>query len=298
MKIRTIKHMLKEGFSNTHKNLLMSLASLAMVIASLLIFGVFLMITINLFYNYSRVESQFEIVVILETDASTFEVNDVEQKIGSDERVANYVRITKEQAFSEMQEMLEDSELITGLTPDFLYESFKIQMKDPEQSILFVEDLSYMPGVSEMEFPQEFLEKLGVLFKWMNIASMFILSLLLIISVAIISNTIKLTVYARRKEIGIMKYIGANDWFIRWPFIIEGMIIGLVGSVVSFIITSYAYNAIEKYVNELFVTNGLDFLRIKTLDNIGSKIFFLYIMIGIIMGAVGSVISVRKHLNV
>ena len=132
----------------------------------------------------------------------------------------------------------------------------------------------------------------------MNVGSMFVLALLLLISVSIISNTIKLTVYARRKEIGIMKYIGASDWFIRWPFIIEGMIIGLVGSIASFLLTGYVYSAIENYVNRELVMNGLEILRIKSLDNIGGKILFLYVMIGMIMGAVGSIISVRKHLNV
>lgn len=298
MKIRTIKRMLQEGFSNTYKNLLMSLASLTMVIASLLIFGVFLMVTVNLFYNYNRIESQFEIVVILKTNAAPLEADDIERKLRTDERVSDYIRVSKEEAFSELEEMLEDTELLTGLTPEFLYESFRIHMRDSNQSKVFVEELSLMPGIQEMEFPRELLDKLGVVFKWMNAGSMFVLALLLLISVSIISNTIKLTVYARRKEIGIMKYIGASDWFIRWPFIIEGMIIGLVGSIASFLLTGYAYSAIENYVNRELVMNGLEILRIKSLDNIGGKILFLYVMIGMIMGAVGSIISVRKHLNV
>jgi cell division transport system permease protein len=149
-----------------------------------------------------------------------------------------------------------------------------------------------------MEFPRELLEKLGVFFRWMNVGSMFVLTLLLIISVSIISNTIKLTVYARRREIGIMKYIGANDWFIRWPFIIEGMVIGLVGAVISFILTSYGYNAIESYVNRELISGSLEVLRVKSLDNISARLLLLYVIIGTVMGAIGSIISVRKHLNV
>ena len=127
---------------------------------------------------------------------------------------------------------------------------------------------------------------------------MFILALLLIISVSIISNTIKLTVYARRKEIGIMKYIGATDWFIRWPFIIEGIIIGLVGAVVSFVITGYLYNALETYINSEAVISGMSLIRMLPLKDIGGQILFVYIIIGVVMGTVGSIISVRKHLNV
>lgn len=298
MKIRTIKYLIRDGFLNTYKNLLMSLASLAMVVVSLIIFGVFLMITVNLFFNYNRVESQFEIVVILETDAAPLEIDDMEMKIKNDERVSYYARVSKNEAFSQMKELMEDSEIIAGLTPEFLYESFRIHLKDPEQCDEFVAEITMMSGIDEIVYPQEFLEKLGVFFQWMNAGSMLILALLLIISVSIIANTIKLTVYARRKEIGIMKYIGASDWFIRWPFIIEGMIIGFAGAIVSFIMSSYAYNSVASYVNELLISNGIELVRLITLDNIAGRVLFLYIIIGIIMGAVGSVISVRKHLNV
>ena len=127
---------------------------------------------------------------------------------------------------------------------------------------------------------------------------MLILALLLVISVSIIANTIKLTVFARRKEINIMKYIGASDWFIRWPFIFEGMIIGFAGSIVAFVLTSYLYNSLGAYVNSETVVNGVSLIKIMSLTNIGASIFLVYVIIGMVMGAVGSIISVRKHLNV
>ena len=299
MKIRTIRYMLAEGISNTYKNLLMSLASVSMVIASLLIFGIFLMITINLSYNLSQIEKKMEIVVFLDRDISVMQADAVELKLKSDERVLSYSRLSKEQAFNEMAEMLGDSSLLEGLEPDFLPEKITVHLKNPEDSYAFSNELGKMEGIDEIVFPKALLEKMSLVLRWVNVGTMVILVFLLIISVSIIANTIKLTVYARRKEIGIMKYVGANDWFIRWPFIIEGMIIGLMGAIVSFVATSYLYIEVEKYVNAESISYGIsDIIKMVPMDTIGGSILFVYIIIGMVMGAAGSVISVRKHLNV
>lgn len=300
MKIRTMKYIVKEGFANTYKNLLMSLASVSMVIASLLIFGIFLMLIINFSYNLNRLKAQIEIVVFLETDVSQIEADAVELKIKNDERVLTYVRLSKEQAFAELAtEYLEDFDIIQGLTPDFLNESFRIHLKNVQDSAEFTEELSKMQGVEDVNYPYESLQKLSSLLQWINVGSMVVLALLLIISVSIIANTIKLTVYARRKEIEIMKYIGANDWFIRWPFIIEGVIIGFAGALASFILTGYFYNSVESYVNTHTLEYGIsDLIKLVPLGNVGGQIFIIYAIIGIVMGSAGSLISVRKHLNV
>ncbi len=300
MKIRTMKYMVKEGFANTYKNLLMTIASVSMVVASLLIFGIFLMFTINLSFNLNRLKSQTEIVVFLKSDVAVMEADDIELKIESDERVANYIRLSKEQAFAQLATTyIEDSEIIEGLTPEFLNESFRIHLNNPDDISEFTEELSEMNGVEEISYPMESLNKLSTLMHWVNVGSMVVLALLLIISVSIISNTIKLTVYARRREIGIMKYIGAKDWFIRGPFVIEGMIIGLVGAILSFVLTSYFYNAVSTFVNTNAVEYGLnDLVRMVSLSNIGGQIFLIYSIIGMVMGLIGSFISVRKYLNV
>jgi cell division transport system permease protein len=291
--------MLKEGFTNTYKNFLMSLASVSMVIASLLIFGIFLMITINLTYNLTQIEKKLEIVVFLDRDIAQMQADNIELQLKDDPRVLTYVRISKEQAFADMAEMLEDSSLLEGLTPDFLSESFRVHLVNAEDSTLFSRELNNMDGIYEIVFPKVLLEKMSLVLKWVNVGTMVMLVILLIISVSIIANTIKLTVFARRKEIGIMKYVGANDWFIRWPFIIEGMIIGLFGALVSFVVTSYLYNVVEKWANtELVSYNVGNIFSVVPLETIGGSILFVYIIIGMVMGAAGSVISVRKHLNV
>ncbi|ANX00428.1 hypothetical protein CSTERLE_01890 [Thermoclostridium stercorarium subsp. leptospartum DSM 9219] len=300
MKIRTMKYMVKEGFANTYRNLLMTLASVSTVIASLIIFGIFLMLIINFSYNINRLKAQMEIVVFLKPDATEFEASNVELKIKNDERVLTYTKITKEQAYAQLINIyLEDSDILDGLTPDFLSESFRIHLKNVEESAAFTEEISKLDGVEDVNYPYESLKKLSTVLNWINAGSMVVLTLLLIVSVSIIANTIKLTVYARRKEIEIMKYIGASDWFIRWPFIIEGIIIGFTGALIAFILTSYLYNSVESFVNSHAVEYGIsDLIKIVSLGNVGGQIFVIYAIIGVVMGSIGSVISVRRHLNV
>lgn len=295
-----MKYMVKEGFVNTYRNLLMSLASVSMVVASLLIFGIFLMLIINFSYNLNRLKAQVEIAVFLKNNATSLESADVELKIKNDERVLTYRKVTKEEAFAELATVyLEDSELIEGLTPDFLSESFRVHLKNVEDSAAFADEISRMEGVEDVTYPYDSLKKLGTVLNWINVGSMAVLALLLIISVSIIANTIKLTVYARRKEIEIMKYIGASDWFIRWPFIIEGVIIGFAGALIAFILTSYLYNSVESFVNAHTLDYGLsDLIKMVSIGNVAGQIFVIYAIIGMVMGGTGSIISVRKHLNV
>ena len=275
----------------------MSLASISMVIASLLIFGIFLAITINLSYNLSQLEKQFEIEVYLKTDIAQMQADDIELKIKNDERVSSYTRLSKEQVFSDMTQMIGSSSLHEDLTPDFVEERITIHLKNPQDSTAFAADLGKMEGISEINFPKDSLEKMSLMLRWVNVGTMVILVLLLIISVSIIANTIKLTVYARRKEIGIMKYVGANDW-LSVPLSLKGCS-SAFRAAVSFVATSYLYYEVEKYVNTESVRLGIgNLLKMVSLETISGSVLFVYIIIGMVMGAAGSVISVRKHLNV
>ena len=122
--------------------------------------------------------------------------------------------------------------------------------------------------------------------------------ILVIISVFIISNTIKLTVFARRKEINIMKFIGATDWFIRWPFVVEGVIIGIAGAVIAFVVSAYGYNALEGKFNKDILSIGTEFLKLIKIGEVWSQVIVSYAAIGIIVGALGSFLSIRRYLRV
>jgi cell division transport system permease protein len=141
----------------------------------------------------------------------------------------------------------------------------------------------------------EFISKFT---KWIQAISILLTTVLLVVSVFIISNTIKLTVFARRKEISIMKYIGATNWFIRWPFIIEGILIGFIGAVVSFLVSGYFYNEIEtKFTSEL-AQLGTDIITLLKFNEVSLPMILLYLLLGCTVGAFGSMISIRKYLKV
>jgi cell division transport system permease protein len=116
--------------------------------------------------------------------------------------------------------------------------------------------------------------------------------------VFIIANTIKLTVFARRKEINIMKYIGATDWFIRWPFVVEGVIIGIMGAVLAFIVSAYGYSAFEEKITQDLLTLDMDLLKLIKIKDVWFQLMVSFLSIGVVVGSLGSFLSIRKHLQV
>jgi len=192
----------------------------------------------------------------------------------------------------------DDSYVLEGMENDFLPVSFIIKLYNPEEGEDIIKELQEVRGVEKVTYPQKTVNFISKFTGLVRIVSSFLIIVLLIISVFIISNTTKLTVFARQKEINIMKYIGATDGFIRWPFIVEGVIIGLLGAAIAFLISAYGYNAFElKFVSELGKT-GVNIISLVNLKDLSKDILLLYIAIGCIVGAGGSAISVRKYLKV
>lgn len=302
MKIRTIKYIIKEGASNTYKNKLMSLASISIVTASLIIFGIFYLITINLNYNLRVLKEQPEMVVYCSSEVSDEQAVEVEKKIRENEEISDCKFVSKKEAYAKVKEILGNKEnLIVGVDESFLPVSFIIKLKNAQKSAEVAEQIKMLPNVEEVKYSLEVIEFITKVIHWMKIVSIFLISILLIVSILIISNTIKLTVFARRKEISIMKYIGSTDWFIRWPFVIEGMIIGFAGSIFAFILVSYSYKAFENKFNSDFMNisvNFNNFIEIIKINDIGLKVLGIYSLIGIVVGAAGSLISIRKYLRV
>jgi len=298
MKIRTAKYIIKDGVVNIYKNKLMSLASISTVIASLLLFGVFLLIAVNLEYNTKTLEQLPQMQVYCDYELDEFQVKKVEEAIKANDRVKECTMVTKKEAFEKLKELFaDDSSTLEGYDESFLPVSFKIKLVDARESNEIKAELESISGVDSVECPQKTIDVISKFAYWVKIVSGFLIALLVVISVFIISNTIKLTVFARRKEISIMKYIGATDWFIRWPFIVEGVIIGLIGALIAFALTSYGYGALEvKYSGEL-TRLSLGFLKLIKPGQISFAMVVLYVFLGGTVGAVGSIISMRKYLR-
>lgn len=299
MRIRTIRHIVKEGAINSYRNKLMSLASIAIVVATLMIFGVFLLVVYNIDFNINIIGEQPQLQVFCYPMLDNTQLRFVEDGIKGNEMIASYEKVTKAQALKKMEENLgKDSKVMEGYDESIFPVSFIIKLKDNSQSKEVVKVLEATSGVEKVSYSQDTIEFISKVSYWVKLISMLMVAILLLISVFIISNTIKLTVFARRKEINIMKYIGATDWFIRWPFVVEGVIIGVIGAIFAFVIASYGYNTIEGKFTQDLLTLDMDLLKMLRINDVWFQLMSSFLVIGVVVGAIGSFLSIRRHLRV
>jgi len=295
MLFRNLKYFLKEGFNNLARNRLMTIASITSVMAAMLILGLFLVIILNVNSLTNQVESQLELKVFLKDNISEQEVSQIGNEIKSIHGVTSVVFESKEEALQKFKQQLGDkSYLAEGLEKDNpLPQSYIIKVKDAGLMKDISNEIKQINGVDKVSYGQDVVDKLLGIIKIIRIVGLSIILILFIISIVIISNTIKLGVFARRREINIMKYIGATDWFIRWPFLIEGIALGLVGALLSVVILALIYGYMLDIIN-----NKLMVFKLLPLEKIAGDIIVYFSIIGAIIGALGSGLSIKRFLNV
>lgn len=296
MKMNNIKYFIATAFRSVFKNGLMSMVSIFTVVSCLLILGLFLAVGINVNYISDQVRADAEIKVIVDENFDEANIDQITQEIKKIDNVGTIKLVTKQDALSYMKNAFEeDASALDGLESDNPFRtSYKVKLKDITKAAQTTKALAKISGVAEVNNKQELLDKIIHITNAIKTASIWIMILLSIISVFIIANTIKLAVYARRKEINIMKFVGATDWFIRWPFIIEGIIIGIIGSLVAFALVSIGYIAC---LNALSSFN-LDMFTFKSYGDIFAAFITTFLVLGTFIGAVGSGFSMRKYLEV
>jgi len=299
MKIRTVSYIFKEGTINAYKNKLMSMASIGIVSAAMIVFGIFMLISLNINGNMNLLKDQPEIIVFCFPELDDAQISKIEATITANDKIDNFTKVSKKEGFEELKGMLGyNKSLLNDLDESFVPIKFVIKLINPEDSTVVADELFKTPGVEDVRYPQQVIELISKASKWIRLVSIFLIAILLVVSVFIISNTIKLTVFARRKEIGIMKYIGATDWFIRWPFIIEGVLIGFIGAIVAFTILTYGYMTVEKNLNMDLSGISLGFIKLISFNSIAFQMIGIYLTTGILVGAIGSIISIRRYLRV
>lgn len=299
MRIRTVRYIVKEGAVNSYKSKLMSLASIIIVVATLVIFGFFLLIAFNLELNINMLKEQPQLEVFCYTVLDDTQIQLVEDSIKNNDKIAQYEKITKQQALKKMEEKLgKDAAVLEGYDENIFPVSFIIKLKDTAYSEEVVRALESTSGVEKVSYSQDTIELISKVSYWIKFISSLMMVILLVVSVFIIANTIKLTVFARRREINIMKYIGATDWFIRWPFVVEGVIIGITGAVLAFIVSAYGYNAIEGKFTQDLLSMDTGLLKMIKIKDVWLQLIVSFLSIGIVVGALGSFLSIRRHLRV
>lgn len=284
----------REALLSFRRSALMTTAAILSITTILIIVGMFLLISINSSLFLKNLESQLEIIVYLEDNISQAEINNLKSNITSIDGIKEVKFVSKEEAYQRLSKYLgEQKDILSAIEKNPLPASFEIQIKDPKMIEQIANQITKFIKVEEVEYGREIAERLLNFTYIFRRAGMLILTLLVFASILIISNIIKITVYARRNEIEIMSLVGATSWFIKWPFIIEGFLQGFISAILSTIILyNFYFFAINK------VHQAIPFLPL-VVDNVDLlPIGIAIVLLGSLVGILGSMFSVGKYLNV
>lgn len=298
MRLRVFKNIIKQGFQGMWRNRGMGIASVSSISAVLLILGVVLILILTINNIVLETKTKFdEIQIYLEDGLSNADYDRIENRIRDMEGVLSLVFISKEQGLEIMKEgWEEEAYLLEGLEENPLQDSYIIQLLDIKYAEEIVSNLRNIEGIEDVKYYQDVIDKLMLVANYIRFGGIVIIGALMLVSIFIISNTIKVTVTARRREINIMKYVGATNGYIRGPFIIEGILFGLIGAAVSILIIKFGYEYFFKSVNDKLYLLFTVYLVPPTL--LIKDIAIMFTAIGVGIGALGSLVSLKRFLNV
>jgi len=299
MWIRRIRRFIAEAFSGMLKNGLMTIASIVVVTSCLITLGVFLIVTLNVNSMSEEIADACQVKAYITPEAAAEgKTSEIEMQIRSIPYTKDVQFENGVEAFAKIKEEMTEEELksFAGLPENLLPDAFNITIDDITNTSKMAQELATIPGIESVESGEDVVTLVNSVRETVKNVSFWIILAFMLISIFIISNTVKLNVHNRRKEINIMKYVGATDSYIRWPFIIEGIIVGLISASIAFAVTNSVYGALYNTVsNDSSIVKFLELLKFGEIW----KIFALsYAGLGAVIGALGSAVSVRKYLKV
>ncbi len=295
--MNNLSYFFSQAMKNIARNSFMTIASLFTITSCLLILGLFTLITLNVNYITDKMKDQCELQLFIDKTASERRVGQLEDEIKTIANVKTVELFTKEDMLDYAREDMFKGreEQLTGFEDDNPFsDSYKIKLIDLSLSEETAQKLERLGDVERVVNKQSVVDTILHISGMVKKISIIIMVLLLAVAVIIMSNTIKLTVFNRRKEINIMKYIGATDRFIKIPFIIEGTVIGFLGALISFALISWGYLVLENYIAKI----NFSMLTLMPYTFISIVVGSLFLVMGCIIGMLGSMLSMRKHLQV
>lgn len=299
MKYNVLTYLIGEGISNIFKNKKQAATSFGTMCVIMIFFGICFILVGNFNNFIKQVEAEQGIQAYITNDATDEEVKTLGEEINALDGVNTIEFVSKEEALQHMKDRLGDkSYLLDGYDQNNVFpSSYVVTLTDLSKSSEVQSKISEMKNVKKITSSDETIDMLVRVAKGVKIGSYVIIIALVGISVFIISNTIKLTVYARRKEISIMKYVGATNSFIRWPFVVEGIIIGLISGAISLALIAGLYMVISQNVGFIEFLSNLG-LRLLDFSDMFNLILIIYLVLGVGIGVLGSSLSMRKYLKV
>lgn len=295
MKLRTSEYFIAEVLRSLKRNNWMSFASIGTVAVSLFVLGVFLILVLNMNRMASTLESQVQISVYLQDDMKKSAIDDLEADITKMQGIETVKFVDRTEAKERLSERLGDQKYLLDALGDKnpLPDAFEITVTQPDMVETAAKAIERMDGVESAKYGQDVVEHLFDITRLMRIFGVLLMALLAGATLFIISNTIRLTVFARRKEIAIMKYVGATDWFIRWPFLLEGVVLGFVGGLIAALALRSFYAAMAAKIY-----NTLAFFPLMPQYPLMNYVTVAIMLSGMIIGAIGSTISLKRFLKV
>ena len=282
-----------QALSGLFRNGVMSFASVAVLMSCLVVTGGFSLLVLNIDANLEQIGLLKEIVVFCPAMATEEEVAAVGEQISKLDNIEKVERVTKEQALAEVKQTSDIYDDVTEeQIQDYMPESFVITYIDNEKVPTLDYQLKQIEGIYKVNNRLDLATTIENVKSGVMIIFIWFLAILMVVSVFIIVNTVKLSVFARRNEISIMRYVGATGWFITLPFIFEGVFIGLLASVAGYFVEWYFYGYIED-----MVMSDLQMVSIIRFAEINDIVLPAFIIVGVITGVVGSLISLGKYLN-
>ncbi|MCX5779589.1 MAG: permease-like cell division protein FtsX [Firmicutes bacterium] len=295
MKIKNIGYFFREALTSLSRNRLLSIATVSTMAISIFFLGVAVLLTVNADRFMNRLESDIEIVAFLNDSANKTQVAAINDQIQALAGVQAVVFVYKDQALARIQDKFATDNYDLGKTlgKNPLPDTYEIKAQKPQDVPVLAGQIGTIPGVYKVSYGQGVVEKLFQVTKWVRIISVSLMGLLAMGSVFLIATTIRLSIYARRKEIYLMKLIGATDWFVRWPFFIEGVILGLAGALIAIGTLGVGYNSL---VSSLATT--LFFVPLVQQQNLLINMYLSLLGAGAVLGILGTYISLNRFLDI
>lgn len=298
------KYFFSETFTSFRRNFLMGFTAITTIAITLFIVGFFTVLVFDIQSVINSIKGQVELAVYLQDNISP-QLNDyIETEVKSWEETAEVKYISKEQALERFKEQNEGSDILKEIQGNPLPASFEITLNDPEKvelvALRFLDkDGNYIEGIDDVVYGQTYVRRLFSITAIIGTIAFIIIIVLLLATIVLIFNTIRLSIYARRKEIEVMKLVGASNWFVRIPFLFEGFFEGFMGSIVSVVMLYLLGNFLLIKGERVIV----DTMRIKELAILGSGNIIIYIYIGLIvlgglLGIISSGIALRRYIKI
>ncbi|WP_066192349.1 MULTISPECIES: permease-like cell division protein FtsX [Gracilibacillus] len=297
MKFSTLKRHLKEGAKNTWRNGWMTIASVGAVTTTLILVGVFLVLMLNLNHIADELEEDVQIKALVELTTEEEDIDEIEEGIDQISGIESVEFLSREEELDSLIESFGEQGQAWGLyeQDNPLNDAFVVSATDPQETERIAEEIEEIDFVDSVNYGQEYVDTLFEFNNYARNIGLVLIVALVFTAIFLISNTIKITIMARKKEIGIMKLVGATNNFIRLPFFVEGLLLGVLGSLIpiGIILGGYYY-----LTQNIVVFQEFNFIKILSFYPFAFQVAGIILAIGAIIGVWGSLMSVRKFLKV